>query len=107
LEEADRWVLRHGKFSVFISTFVPFFYSAVCLVAGTLRMRAVPFLLSCVLGFGLRFAFLEYAGYKSIYIFSSAFDYSQRFLFVALIVASTAYAGLYLAGVFRRLPTAG
>jgi len=97
LEIADRWVLEHGRFSVFISTFIPFFYSAVCLVAGTLRMGVVAFLLSCVAGFGIRFAVLEYAGYYSVYIFTAAFDYSQRLPLAILLVASSAFAALYLA----------
>ena len=65
-------------------------------------MNAIDFLLSCVAGFGIRFAFLEYVGYKGIYIFTASFDYSQRFLFAALLLASVAYASLYLAGAFRR-----
>jgi membrane protein DedA with SNARE-associated domain len=96
LQVADRWVDEHGRFSVFISTFIPFFYSAVCLVAGTLRMAAVPFLLSCAVGFGLRYAVLEYAGYYAVYIFTASFDYSLRLPTGILLASSCAFVALYL-----------
>ena len=41
---ADDWLAEHGKFSVFISTFIPFFYSLTSFAAGTLKMGAVAFL---------------------------------------------------------------
>lgn len=96
IEVADAWLMQHGRFSIFTSTFIPFFYSVASLAAGTLRMNAIAFLLTSTAGFGLRFAFLEYIGYSSIYIFSSSFDYSQRALFILLLISSFAYAALYI-----------
>ena len=96
IETADKWLVEHGKFSIFISTFIPFFYSVVSLAAGTLRMSAVSFLLWSAVGFGVRYAFLEYVGYYSIYIFTASFDYSQRIPFALLLVLSSAYIALYL-----------
>lgn len=93
---ADRWIGEHGKFSIFISTFIPFFYSVVSLAAGTLRMSFVDFLLSSAAGFGVRYAFLEYIGYKSVFIFTVSFDYSNRGLFSLLLVLSAIYAAVYL-----------
>lgn len=101
LRVADSWLEEHGRFAVFISTFIPFFYSAVCLVAGTLRMGVVAFLLSCTVGFALRYAFLEYVGYYGIYIFTASFDYSYRAVFFALLAVSVAYAAVHLARTVR------
>lgn len=104
IQEADAWIFRHGKFSVFISTFIPFFYSLVALAAGTLRMGAVAFLVDSAIGFGLRYAFLEYVGYYGVRVFSYSFDYSLRYLLVALLVVSLPYVAAYLsrALVLRR-----
>ena len=96
IEEADRWLVEHGRFSIFISTFIPFFYSVSSLAAGTLKMNAARFFLASAVGFALRFVFLEYAGYYSIYIFTPSFDYSQMPLLSLLLILSSVYAALYL-----------
>lgn len=101
IEAADRWLIRHGKFSIFISTFVPYFYSVTSLAAGTLRMNPVAFFLASFAGFGLRFTFLEYVGYSSINIFAPSFDYSQRAIFILLVVVSSLYVALYLVRSLR------
>jgi membrane protein DedA with SNARE-associated domain len=101
IEVADKWLVEHGKFSVFISTFIPFFYTVTSLAAGTLKMKPVTFFLSSSVGFGLRFAFLEFVGYSNIYIFTASFDYSQRTLFSLLLILSSLYAALYLVGTLR------
>lgn len=92
---ADDWLIEHGRFSIFTCTFIPFFYSVASLAAGTLKMRAGTFLVLSVAGFGVRFAFLEYVGYSSIDLFTASFDYSQRFVFFAVLLASFAYMILY------------
>jgi hypothetical protein len=48
----------------------------------------------------LRFIFLEYVGYYSIYVFTAAFDHSHVMLFSLLLLLSSVYAGLYLVGTF-------
>lgn len=101
IKVADDWLVEHGKFSIFISTFIPFFYSVASLAAGTLRMGAAAFLLDSAVGFGVRYAALEYLGYYGIYVFTSSFDYSQRALFSALLILSFVYAAIYLVGTFR------
>ena len=101
IEVADRWLINHGRFSVFMATFVPFFYSVASLAAGTLKMKAVPFLGYSAVGFGLRYVFLEYIGYYGIYVFSASFDYSQRALFAGLLIVSSAYAAVHLARTHR------
>ena len=101
IEVADKWLVEHGKFSIFISTFIPFFYSVTSLAAGTLKMKAAPFFLYSTVGFGLRYVFLEYIGYFGIYIFTASFDYSERTLFSLLLILSSVYAALYLTGTFR------
>jgi membrane protein DedA with SNARE-associated domain len=102
IDVADKWIIEHGKFSIFISTFIPFFYSVSSLAAGMLKMNWAEFLLSSTGGFGLRFIFLELVGYYTIYIFSASFDYSHRFLFFALLTFSLAYVAVYAAGTLGR-----
>ena len=101
IEAADRWLMMHGKFSMSVSTFIPYFYSLTSLAAGTLKMRPIGFSFACLAGFGLRFAFLEYVGYSSINVFSPGFDYSQRATFILLLASSSLYVALYLARDLR------
>lgn len=68
IEVAEGWLVKHGKFSIFLSTWVPYFYSVTSLAAGMLKMKPVGFFLASAAGFGLRFAFLEYVGYAGIYV---------------------------------------
>jgi membrane protein DedA with SNARE-associated domain len=96
LQVADKWLVDHGHFSIFIATFIPFFYGIAALAAGTLKMNRVIFIGASLLGFGLRFVFLEYIGYNGIYIFTSSFDYSQRFLFSAILIVSIFYIVAHL-----------
>jgi len=103
IETADKWLVEHGIFSIFISTFIPFFYNVTSLAAGTLKMNSVRFFLSSSAGFGLRFVFLEGVGYYSIYIFTASFDYSQRTLFSLLLILSSVYAALYLVRTLARM----
>lgn len=103
LEVAEKWLVEHGKFSVFTSTFITYGYTVVSLAAGMLKMSIVTFLAVSTLGFGLRFIFLEYVGYYSVYVFTSSFDYSQRALFSLLLILSSAYTVLYLAGTYRSI----
>jgi membrane protein DedA with SNARE-associated domain len=102
IERADKWLVEHGKFSIFISTFIPFFYSLASLAAGTLKMSVAWFLLSSAAGFGLRFAFLEFVGYYTIYVFTASFDYSQRTLFTLLLILSLIYAAVHLVRTLAR-----
>ncbi len=101
LGEADKWLVEHGNFSVFIATFIPFFYSVIGLAAGMLRMNAAKFLLASTAGYGLRFVVLEYVGYQSILIFTASFDYAQRALFFTLLIISFLYSALYLVETLR------
>lgn len=96
IEAADSWLVKHGKFSIFISTFIPYFYSVTSLAAGTLKMRPIGFFAACVAGFGIRFAFFDYLGYSSIYVFTASFDYSQRWIFFFVLFVSSFYFALYL-----------
>jgi len=97
IEVADRWLIDHGHFSIFMATFVPFFYSVASLAAGTLKMKAFQFFLYSAAGFGLRYVFLEYIGYYGVYIFAASFDYSQRALFAGILIVSSAYLAVHLA----------
>jgi membrane protein DedA with SNARE-associated domain len=105
--QADAWIVEHGHFSIFMATFIPFFYSVGALAAGTLKMKADVFFLASTLGFGLRFVFLEYVGYKSVYVFTASFDYSQRALLSSLLVLSSIYAAAYVIASRRSARLAG
>jgi len=107
LEVADTWIENHGHFSIFIATFIPFFYSASALAAGTLKMSSAIFYLSSIGGFGLRFLFLEYVGFYGIYVFTATFDYSLRSVFVLLLILSSIFAGFYLIYFQRLQPIPG
>jgi membrane protein DedA with SNARE-associated domain len=102
VETADKWLVEHGFFSIFISSFIPFFYGAISLAAGTLKMNSVAFLLASAVGFGVRFIFLEAVGYYSVYIFTPSFDYSQRTLFFLILILSSVYAAYYLVRTLAR-----
>jgi membrane protein DedA with SNARE-associated domain len=101
IRRADRWIADHGRFSIFISTFIPFFYSVASLAAGTLKMKADVFFLASTIGFALRFVFLEYVGYRSVYVFTASYDYSQRALLLSLLILSSIYAAAYLVDASR------
>lgn len=105
VDRAEGWVIEHGKFSIFIATVIPFFYSVAALASGILRMGAVVFMLDSTLGFGLRYAALEYLGYYSVYVFSPSFDYAQRGVFIAILVGASLYSAAYLSGAFKRRAT--
>ena len=98
---AEKWLAEHGRFSIFTSTFIPFFYTIISLAAGILKMNAAAFLLASAAGFGLRYAFLEYIGSNSVYIFTASFDYSQRMLLILLLISSSLFAALYLIRIRR------
>jgi membrane protein DedA with SNARE-associated domain len=101
LESAEKWLVEHGKFSIFISTFIPFFYTVTSIAAGVLKMSPAKFLLASAEGFGLRYAFLEYIGYSSVFVFTASFDYSQRVIIALLLIVSSICVALYLLGNFR------
>jgi membrane protein DedA with SNARE-associated domain len=82
-ESADRWLVEHGRFSIFIATYIQFFYSVIALAAGTLKMKASSFFLSTSAGYSLKYVFLECVGFYDIYIFTSTFDYRQNSLHFA------------------------
>ena len=101
IEVADKWLVNHGKFSIFTATFIPFFYSVACLAAGTLKMKAPLFLLMSTAGFAVRYVFLEYVGFYGIYIFTASFDYSDRDFFVLLLILSSVYAGVHIVRTYQ------
>jgi membrane protein DedA with SNARE-associated domain len=105
IRSAERWLEEHGRFSIFLATFIPFFYTVASLAAGMLKMNAWKFMLASVAGYGLRFAVLELIGYHSIYIFTASFDYAQRYLIALLLVLSSLYVALYLMGRTRSART--
>ncbi len=81
---ADLWIEKHGTFSIFISTFVPYIKTVIALAAGTLKMKFANFVFSNFLGYFIRFVILLYIGYGSFRIMLVIFE--GRF-FVYFIVA--------------------
>ena len=95
LDIATDWVISHGNFSVFLSTFVPFFYSAASFSAGTLRMKFSSFMIVSTLGFFLRYVGLELIGYYSILVFTPEYDYRYRYVFTAVLISSLSFVIAY------------
>jgi membrane protein DedA with SNARE-associated domain len=102
VEVAERWLLDHGNFSIFMATFIPYFYSVAAFAAGTLKMRVVPYMAATTLGFGIRYALLEYIGYYGVYILSPKYDYSNRDALFAILAFTSVYYGVYAAQVLRK-----
>jgi len=96
IEFADNWIAKHGPVSIFLATFIPYFKNVTSIAAGTLRMNAFWFFLSNLAGFGLRFAFLLYIGYRSIYVLTPGFDYHNRNLLFLVAALSCSYIALYM-----------
>lgn len=93
---AEDWIFSHGPFSIFVSTFIPYFYSAVALAAGMLRMKFVPYFLSTVAGFGIRYALLEAVGYYGIYVLTPEYDYTHRTALFAILLISLVIISIYI-----------
>lgn len=91
----DTWLQEHGKFSIFMATFIPYFYTAASLAAGTLKMKFYPYMITSTAGFAIRYVILEYLGYYSIFILTPEYDYSHRDLFIAVLVGSTLFSIVY------------
>ncbi|MGC8561628.1 MAG: DedA family protein [Thermoplasmata archaeon] len=100
---AEDWIISHGPFSIFISTFIPYFYSAVALAAGILRMKFIPYFLSTVAGFGIRYAILEAAGYYGVYILTPEYDFTHRNDLFAILLISLAVIAIYMIQSIRHL----
>jgi membrane protein DedA with SNARE-associated domain len=96
LTTSERWLEEHGRFSIFIATFIPFFYSVAGMAAGMLKMSFGKFMLASAAGYGLRFVVLEFVGYSSIEVFTASFDYSQRYLIMVVLVLAVLYAVVFL-----------
>lgn len=93
---AEDWIFAHGPFSIFISTFIPYFYSAVALAAGVLRMKFIPYFLSTVAGFGIRYALLEAAGYYGVYVLTPDYDYKHRAALFVILLISIGVISIYV-----------
>lgn len=100
---AEDWIISHGTFSIFISTFIPYFYSAVALAAGMLKMKFIPYFLSTVAGFGIRYALLEAAGYYGVYILTPEYDYTHRRVLFVILSISLATIAIYIIRSIRYL----
>lgn len=96
IDVADRWLARHGPFSIFMSTFIPYFRNVTSLAAGTLRMNAWYYTIISLAGYFLRALLLLYLGYTGLDVLTPSFDYRYRLpllmtaVFMALMIVMTA-----------------
>ncbi len=96
LKLADRWIEKHGTFSIFISTFIPYIKIVISVAGGTLKMDIKNFTLSIFAGFFVRFAILLYIGYGSFKILSYMFEGKFFIYFVIVDVISALFFSLLL-----------
>jgi membrane protein DedA with SNARE-associated domain len=93
LDAADRWLERHGPFSIFMSTFVPYFRNVTSLAAGTLKMNSAYYFLINLAGYLLRAIVLLYLGYAGLNAMTPSFDYYNRIpLLIAAILSALIFA---------------
>ncbi|MEM3498000.1 MAG: DedA family protein [Conexivisphaerales archaeon] len=93
LQVADKWLENHGQFSIFISTFIPYFRNVTSLAAGTLRMNSVYYFIVNLVGYLIRTLILLYLGYAGLDALTPSFDYNYRLpLFISAIIASLVLA---------------
>ncbi len=100
LKLADNWIEKHGTFSIFISTFVPYIKIIIAVAGGTLKMNIKNFVLSVFAGYLIRFAILLYIGYGSFKILSYIFGGKFFTYFVIVDVISILCFSLLLMQIF-------
>jgi len=93
---AELWIEKHGTFSIFLSTFIPYVKTVIALAAGTLKMGFVNFVFSNLMGYLIRFVILLYIGYGSFRILVIIFKGQFLPYFVVVDVLSGLYFTVYL-----------
>jgi len=100
---AERWIDRHGTFSVFIFTFIPYVKTAMALTSGLLKMRSLNYLIANLTGFAIRFSILIYVGYNGIDIISDLVNPKYDFISYTVFAVAVAYLAFYFVYVRKRL----
>ncbi len=96
LEEAEKWIKKHGPMAVFIATFIPFVKHITSVASGTLKMNWLWFTLSNFVGFFIRFLLLAYLGFRGVYLFSPNFDFSIRYILIPIAFGTFVFIIYYL-----------
>jgi len=99
---ADEWIAKHGVFSMFLSTFIPYLKNAISVAAGTLRMNMPDFVLATLAGYLIRFSLLLYAGYAGVNLIGILLGTRNVFLTASVAALSSAYAVAYALQRMRR-----
>ncbi len=100
---AEKWIDRHGSFSVFIFTFIPYVKTAMALTSGLLKMRSLNYLIANLTGFAIRFAILIYVGYNGIDIISDLVNPGYDFVSFTALGVAAAYVTFYFVYVRKRM----
>ena len=100
---AERWIDRHGTFSVFVFTFIPYVKTAMALTSGLLKMRSLNYLFANLTGFAIRFAILIYVGYNGIDIIADLVNPKYDFISFTALGFATAYVAFYFVYVRKRI----
>ena len=99
---ADLWIEKHGTFSIFISTFVPYIKTVIALAAGTLKMKFANFVISNFLGYFIRFVILLYIGYGSFKVLLIIFQGKYFIYFIIVnIIAGLGLSIIYVEKYFH------
>ncbi len=99
---ADLWIEKHGTFSIFISTFIPYIKTVIALAAGTLKMDLRNYTFSIFLGYFIRFVVLLYIGYGSFKVLSVIFEGKFFTYFVVVDVIGGLYFSVLLGQKYLR-----
>ncbi|OWP55263.1 MAG: hypothetical protein B2I17_09675 [Thermoplasmatales archaeon B_DKE] len=100
---AEDWIDRHGTFSVFAFTFVPYVKTAMALTSGLLKMRSLNYLIANATGFAIRFSILIYVGYNGIDILSAIMNPKYDFISITVLIVAVAYVTFYITYVRSRI----
>jgi membrane protein DedA with SNARE-associated domain len=100
---AERWIDRHGTFSVFVFTFIPYVKTAMALTSGLLKMRSLNYLFANLTGFAIRFAILIYVGYNGIDIIADLVNPKYDFISYTALGVAAAYVAFYFVYVRKRI----
>lgn len=96
LEDAQKWIERHGPFSVFMSTFFLELGDATSLAAGTLKMNVIKYTAASLAGDAAQIALLLYLGYVGLNVLKPSLDYAYRYWFMLAMLCSIGYLIAYM-----------
>ncbi|WP_449461836.1 DedA family protein [Tardisphaera miroshnichenkoae] len=102
LEDAQKWIERHGPFSVFMSTFFLELGDATSLAAGTLKMNVIQYTAASLAGDAAQIALLLYLGYVGLNVLKPSLDYAYRYWFMLAMLCAAVYSIAYIKLMWSR-----